>query len=95
MPADTDADGKGKGGDIEIQIKTFEHALAQSDGIPALLPINCEGCEFDFLPGAKKDGLLDKVSVIQIGWHSYGDIGLGARAWQLCGARRAQTRRGG
>ena len=88
MPADTDADGKGKGGDIEIQIKTFEHALAQSDGIPALLQINCEGCEFDFLPGAKKYGLLDKVSVIQIGWHSYGDIGLGARAWQLCEIRQ-------
>jgi len=78
----------GKGGDIEIQIKTFEHALAQSDGIPTLLQINCEGCEFDFLPGAKKHGLLDKVSVIQIGWHSYGDIGLGARAWQLCEIRQ-------
>lgn len=35
----------------------------------------------------KKHGLLDKVSVIQIGWHSYGEIGLGARAWQLCEIR--------
>lgn len=78
----------GKGGNIEIQIKTFEHALAQSDGIPTLLQMNCEGCEFDFLPGAKKHGLLDKVSVIQIGWHSYGDVGLGARAWQLCEIRK-------
>ena len=77
----------GQGGDIEIKIKTFEHALAKSDGIPSLLHINCEGCEWDFLPGAKKHGLLDKVSVIQIGWHSYGKIGLGARAWQLCEIR--------
>jgi len=78
----------GKGGDIEIRIKTFEYALSQSDGIPTLLHMNCEGCEFDFLPAAKKHGFIDKVPVIQIGWHSYGDVGLGARAWQLCEIRQ-------
>ena len=77
----------GKGGDVEIKIKTFEHALAQSDGIPTLLYINCEGCEWDFLVEAKKHGFIEKVPVIDIGWHSYGEIGLGARAWQLCEIR--------
>ena len=49
--------------------------------------MNCEGCEWEFLVDAKQHGFLDKVPVIQVGWHNYGDVGLGARAWQLCEIR--------
>ena len=37
---------------------------------------------------AIQHGLIKKVPVIEIGWHSYGKIGLGARAWQTCEIRQ-------
>jgi len=35
------------------------------------------------LPEAIKHGWLKKLSIIQVGWHSYSKIGSGARTWQL------------
>jgi FkbM family methyltransferase len=75
------------GGSIQAQIKSFDYALEDSEGIPTLLHMNCEGCEWQFLEDAKKHGFLNKVPVIQVGWHNYGDVGLGARVWQLCELR--------
>lgn len=74
--------------EIEIVIKTFDTALSQSSGIPDMVQMNCEGCEWTVLPEAIQHGWLKKVHVIQIAWHSYGKIGLGARAWQTCEIRQ-------
>eukprot|EP00557_Chaetoceros_sp_GSL56_P006182 CAMPEP_0176496884 /NCGR_PEP_ID=MMETSP0200_2-20121128/11427_1 /TAXON_ID=947934 /ORGANISM="Chaetoceros sp., Strain GSL56" /LENGTH=326 /DNA_ID=CAMNT_0017894857 /DNA_START=1370 /DNA_END=2350 /DNA_ORIENTATION=+ len=76
-----------KEGEIEVKLKTFNFTLAEAGDIPTMLDINCEGCEFDFLAQAKRHGLLDNVPVIQIGWHSYGSVGVGMRAWQTCEIR--------
>eukprot|EP00979_Chaetoceros_neogracilis_P016062 scaffold6907_cov124-Chaetoceros_neogracile.AAC.1 len=73
---------------IEIEIKTFDTALSQSSGIPDMVQMNCEGCEWTVLPEAIQHGWLKKVPVIQVGWHSYGKIGLGARSWQTCEIRQ-------
>ena len=84
---DTSGGGRSKA-EIEIEIKTFDTALSQSNGIPDMVEMNCEGCEWTVLPEAIQHGWLKKVPVIQIGWHSYGKIGLGARAWQTCEIRQ-------
>jgi FkbM family methyltransferase len=84
--------GDASGGDIEIQIKSFDYALSHSNGIPTMIQMNCEGCEWTVIPEALKHGWLQKVSIIQIGWHSYGKVGIGARAWQLCEIREMLSR---
>lgn len=79
--------GDAKGGEIEAKIRSFDYALADAGGIPTMLDINCEGCEFDFLMQAHQHGFLKQVPVIQIGWHSYGSVGVGMRTWQICEIR--------
>eukprot|EP00560_Eucampia_antarctica_P002408 CAMPEP_0197833446 /NCGR_PEP_ID=MMETSP1437-20131217/19074_1 /TAXON_ID=49252 ORGANISM="Eucampia antarctica, Strain CCMP1452" /NCGR_SAMPLE_ID=MMETSP1437 /ASSEMBLY_ACC=CAM_ASM_001096 /LENGTH=745 /DNA_ID=CAMNT_0043437515 /DNA_START=131 /DNA_END=2368 /DNA_ORIENTATION=+ len=78
------------------QIRAFDFALSEigqlhnreADAvIPTLLDINCEGCEYDLLLEAKKHGFIERVPVVLIGWHAYGEDGVGARAWQLCQVR--------
>ena len=58
---------------IEVQIKSFDFTLAASDGIPTMVQINChvncEGCEWTFLPEALKHGWIQQVPIIQMGWH--------------------------
>ena len=75
------------------QIKSFDFALSEigqlhnrtaDSVIPTLLDINCEGCEYNLLLQAKKHGFIERVPVILIGWHAYGNDGVGARAWELC-----------
>lgn len=75
------------GAEVDIHIKSLDYALEKADGIPTLLEMNCEGCEWSFLKEAFEHGWIKKVSIIQIGWHVYGDIGVGARAWELCEIR--------
>jgi FkbM family methyltransferase len=76
-------------GDLTAQIKSFDYAIKDADGIPTVLHMNCEGCEWDFLTDAKEHGFLNSVPVVQIGWHNYGDEthGLGPRTWRLCQLR--------
>jgi len=78
------------------QIRAFDFALSEigqlhnreADAvIPTLLDINCEGCEYNLLLEAKKHGFIERVPVVLIGWHAYGEDGVGARAWQLCQVR--------
>lgn len=73
---------------VNITIKSFDYALEKADGIPSLVQMNCEGCEWDFLKDALEHGWLREVPIIQIGWHQYGNIGVGARAWELCEIRK-------
>lgn len=79
--------GDSSGGTIKANIKNFNQGLADAGGIPTLLDVNCEGCEYDFFLQAKQHGFVEKVPVIQIGWHNYGSVGVGVRAWQLCQVR--------
>jgi FkbM family methyltransferase len=76
------------GGANVAEIKSFDRVLGQIGSIPTLLHMNCEGCEWEFLVDAKEHGFLDAVPVIQVGWHNYGEVGLGARVWQLCELRQ-------
>ena len=70
------------------RIVPFQQALDDAGGqYPTLLHMNCEGCEWDFLPQAHAAGFLQQVPVIQIGTHNYGAMGLGPRIWQLCEIR--------
>ena len=73
---------------LMARIVTFETALEEAGGqYPTLMHLNCEGCEWEFLPQAHKAGFLQRVEVIQIGTRYYGDAGLGPRVWQLCEIR--------
>lgn len=69
---------------LSAKIESFDTALASIGGPPTVLHMNCEGCEWDLLPQAKRHGFLNKVKIINIGWHAYGKVGIGARAWQYC-----------
>jgi len=81
-------DSASASGDIDIQIQSFDTVLAlPSLQIPTLMQMNCEGCEWTVLPEALQHGWLKQVPIIQIGWHSYGAVGVGARAWELCHIR--------
>lgn len=82
-------DSEGDNGEIQIVIiRDFEFAIFDSGGIPTMVQINCEGCEWAFLTEEIQHGWLKSVSIIQIGLHSHGEVGLGARAWQLCEIRQ-------
>ena len=90
------ADNKGKnsgsagsegGSEVTATIKSFDNTIEAAKGIPTLLHMNCEGCEWDFLVDAKHHGFLEKVPAIQVGWHNYGEVGMGTRVWQLCEIR--------
>ena len=76
-----------QGGSITAYIKNFDFALNEAGGPPTLFDVNCEGCEYDLLIQAKKHGFLEQIPYIQIGWHNYGEVGIGTRAWQLCQIR--------
>jgi len=93
-----DSKGGKKEGNKTItgQIKSFDFALSEigqlnnrtaDTVIPTLLDINCEGCEYDLLLQAKRHGFIERVPILLIGWHAYGDDGVGARAWELCQVR--------
>jgi FkbM family methyltransferase len=58
-----DVAGRARTG-VKIQIKSFDFALEQSDRIPTMVQMNCEGCEFDFLTDAVKHGWIKKVQII-------------------------------
>ena len=73
-------------GNIQIQIKNFAQAVREAKGIPSLISINCEGCEWALINEGLDDGFFQKVPIIQIGWHNYGEE-LGKRAVQLCEIR--------
>jgi len=88
--------GKTAESTVTGQIRSFDFALSEigqlhnrtADAvIPTLLDINCEGCEYNLLLQAKKHGFIERVPVILIGWHAYGEVGVGARAWELCQVR--------
>ena len=83
-----DGGGDRSKAEIESKIKNFDTALSQSSGIPDMVQMNCEGCTWTVLPEAIQNGWLKKVPFIQIGWHSYGKIGFGARSWQTCEIRK-------
>jgi len=70
---------------VNLTIKSFSEAEVEADGLPTLLHLNCEGCEYDLLKQAATSWSLAKIPVIQIGWHNYGDLGL--RVWQTCEIR--------
>lgn len=72
-------------GQIEIQVKSLTETI-HDIGLPTMLHLNCEGCEWQLLEAALHDGYLQKISVVQIGWHNYGSH-IGVRAWQLCDLR--------
>lgn len=88
--------GKNENTTITGQIKSFDFALSEigqlynhtADTVtPTLLDINCEGCEYNLLLQAKKHGFIERVPILLIGWHAYGNDGVGARAWDLCQVR--------
>ena len=68
----------------QAQIKSFDFAVIDAGGPPTLLHLNCEGCEWTFLPEAVEARFLNKIPIIQIGFHNYGKEGLGKRAIQYC-----------
>mmetsp|Transcript_9098 Transcript_9098/g.13633 ORF Transcript_9098/g.13633 Transcript_9098/m.13633 type:complete len:319 (-) Transcript_9098:22-978(-) len=80
-------DSNKQAGEVKIHIKSFDYVLEKTDGIPSMVEMNCEGCEWNFLMEALKHGWIKKVPIVQIGWHSYGDVGIGLRAMQLCDIR--------
>jgi FkbM family methyltransferase len=70
---------------VQVFIKSFDSAIAEADGhVPTLLQMNCEGCEWDFLTDGMEAGFIQKIPIIQVGIHNYGDVGLGGRVWELC-----------
>ena len=70
-------------------IKTFDYAIQDAGGEkPTLIHMNCEGCEWDLLPGAIDSGFIDGIQVLQLGFHNYGEVGLGQRAIQYCKIRK-------
>ena len=73
---------------IVVEIKSFDFAIHEAGGIPpTLLHINCEGCEWEMIPDAIQNGFISAIPIIQIGWHNYGQVGLGQRVKQYCNIR--------
>ena len=72
-------------GEIEIRVKALSQAV-RDIGLPTMLHLNCEGCEWQLLEVALQEEYLQNIPVIQIGWHNYGEH-IGVRAWQLCDLR--------
>ena len=80
------SDNHGDESSVNISIKSFSDAEAEADGLPTLLHLNCEGCEWELLKQAATSWSLARIPIIQIGWHNYGgDLGL--RVWQTCEIR--------
>eukprot|EP00561_Arcocellulus_cornucervis_P004263 CAMPEP_0185821162 /NCGR_PEP_ID=MMETSP1322-20130828/24781_1 /TAXON_ID=265543 /ORGANISM="Minutocellus polymorphus, Strain RCC2270" /LENGTH=263 /DNA_ID=CAMNT_0028518523 /DNA_START=51 /DNA_END=839 /DNA_ORIENTATION=- len=80
-------------GNEEVAIlKSFKYAVHDAGAKPTLLHINCEGCEWSLLPGAVRSGFVQDVPVIQVGFHNYGDAGLGQRAIEYCEIRKQLSR---
>ena len=68
-------DSANQAGEVNINIKAFDYVLEKTDGIPSMVQINeLWGLRMDFLTEALKHGWIKKVPIIQIGWHSYGDM---------------------
>mmetsp|Transcript_26873 Transcript_26873/g.40823 ORF Transcript_26873/g.40823 Transcript_26873/m.40823 type:complete len:355 (+) Transcript_26873:148-1212(+) len=77
-----------KDGDTTATIQTFAYAVNDAGGNkPTVLHMNCEGCEWDLLQQAMDTNFLQDIPVIQIGFHNYGSVGLGARAIEYCQLR--------
>lgn len=74
-------------GDVKIEVKSFFEAAKDAGGIPSLVSINCEGCEWRMISEGLEAGFFQKVKVIQISWHNYGGT-LGLRVRQLCELRQ-------
>ena len=51
------------------------------------MDFNYKGYEYDLLFQEKEHAFIDHVPLILIGWHAYGNDGVGTRAWQLCEVR--------
>jgi len=86
-------DSKGGGENlVSAVIKSFDFAVKEAGGKPTLLHMNCEGCEWDLLPGAVESGFIEDIAVIQIAFHNYGDVGLGKRAIEYCKIRKQLSR---
>ncbi|CAB9501248.1 expressed unknown protein [Seminavis robusta] len=81
---------QGGGAGLHAHIKSFEHTVAEAGGqYPTLMHMNCEGCEWELLPSGMDVGFIQRIPIIQIGFHNYGEKeGLGGRAWQLCEIRQ-------
>jgi FkbM family methyltransferase len=77
---------------MTANIRSFDFALSEAGGqVPDLLHMNCEGCEWDMIPQAKRAGFLDKIPVINLGVHNYPNDKLGERSVQLCEMRSLLT----
>lgn len=80
---------------ITANIKSFDFAVKEAGSKPTLLHMNCEGCEWDLLPQALESGFISDIRVIQVGFHNYGQVGLGKRVLEYCDIRQkmSQTHR--
>ena len=80
---------------ITANIKSFDFAVKEAGSKPTLLHMNCEGCEWDLLPQALESGFISDIPVIQVGFHNYGQVGLGKRVLEYCDIRQkmSQTHR--
>ena len=81
-------------GFISAAIKSFDFAVKEAGSKPTLLHMNCEGCEWDLLPQAleEENGFISDIPVIQIGFHNYGQVGLGKRVLEYCDIRKKLNR---
>lgn len=79
-------------GDVLATIKSFEFAVKEAGSKPTLLHMNCEGCEWDLLSQGIEDGFISDIPVVQIGFHNYGQVGLGKRAIEYCEIRKKLSR---
>ena len=73
-------------GSVRIQIKNFAQAVQEARGVPSLISLNCEGCEWVLINEGLDAGFFQQVPIIQIGWHNYGQE-IGKRVVQLCELR--------
>jgi len=73
---------------VTAVIKSFDYAVREAGAKPTLLHMNCEGCEWTLLPGAVESGFIQDIPVIQIGFHNYGNVGLGKRVIEYCEIRQ-------
>jgi FkbM family methyltransferase len=49
-----------------------------------ILHMNCEGCEWEALMRLAETDMLQKVRVLQVSFHNYGDAGIGALLPKYC-----------
>ncbi len=68
--------------------------MKEAGSKPTLLHMNCEGCEWDLLSQdlERENSFVSDIPVIQIGFHNYGEVGLGKRALEYCDIRKKMSR---